>query len=113
MTSSFSPVIGDIMSLKFDVADRSYALSDQETAIFVQGLQVSADKASLQFKEIVAGRTRVLLKPDGNLLHDLHMWYHKGPFTADQFLGMIEYQKGISNEDWSKHMDSRVSVFKK
>lgn len=76
------------------------------------GLQISADKASLQFNEIVACRSLMLLKSDNGLRHEQSIWLSKGPFTSEQFLGMIKYKAGISNDEWYKHMNdsSLVSV---
>lgn len=104
MASPTTRIISECTHIKFDVGANSYSFLAEEAPGFVLGLQVSADKTSLQFKEVVACRALVLVQPENNLLHETSIWFHKGPFTSEQFLGMIKYEAGISNKEWLKHL---------
>lgn len=106
MSSPVPSVFSEYTHIKFDIADKSHCFLAETAYGFVIGLQTSADKTSLQFKEVVASRSLLLLKSDNNHRHEQAVWFNKGPFTCEQFLGLIKYKAGISNEEWFKHMNS-------
>ena len=91
MSSPAPILLSEYVHIKFDIAEKSYCFLAEEASGFVLGLQISADKASLQFMEVVACRSLILSKPDDNLRHEQTIWFNKGPFTSEQFLKMIKY----------------------
>lgn len=97
-------ILGEYTHIKFDVLDKSYQYLIEGTIGFVQGLEAFVDKTSLQFKEVVACRSMIYLKPDKNVRHEQAMWAHKGPFTFEQFLKIIQFNRGILNAEWYDHM---------
>jgi hypothetical protein len=109
MSGTAPKIIGEPAMIKFDLDDVCYIFPFEEVNAFVLGLQASADKASLQFKEVVASRSFVFVASNNAIGHKMSMWAHKGPFTLVQLLEMIKYKEGISSEEWYKHMDIVVS----
>jgi len=52
--------------------------------------------------DIVASRSIVILNDDSR--HEHTMCHCPGKFTSEQFLKMMHYEKGISNEAWFQHL---------
>lgn len=105
-------VISEYTHVKFDIAEKSYALRAEAIPEFVLSLAILADKASLKFSEVVACRSVVLVNPDNALRHEQAVWIDKGPFNSEQFLEMIKFKAGCLSDEWFKHMCNKVEVLR-
>lgn len=106
MTVKTTPGVSHAFAnIKFDYLEASYQAADIENAIgFIQGLMVSQDKAALIFKNVVLSRSTVSFRGDNTCQHSLCIGHGLGPFSSEQMLNMMQYDRTISNEDWLKHM---------
>ncbi len=124
MSIQLPNVLSEFTLVKFHVLDTPYTKSPSEAKAFAEGLLATAHASTLKFTEVIACRTLVVQNtfPDTRvqlqdrkavvleqnapkLQHSQHMCYLKGPLTPKEFIEMMQFKKGISNEVWSEYMD--------
>ncbi len=106
MTLVSETVLSDHAMIKFDVVDQHFVGTFEKAMGYVQGLQDSADKTNLLFKDVVASRSLVTSKKTGGIRHYHGKWYEEGPLRPEQILKIIQYKAGISNVEWLQHCQS-------
>lgn len=117
MTTS-GTVISTYCLVKWNVLDKSYSGYSDQAKAFAHGLLAADDKTQVVFTAVVLARTVLMaasdlkiVKADGQkqvkgLNHSLNLWIGGGPFTAKEFLEMMDFSSdAISSEDSVAFMD--------
>jgi hypothetical protein len=125
MSIKAQPVTSELAIIKFDVLGNSYAKTPTEAKAFTEALLATTHATTLKFTEVVSLRgivlqnttldaTRVkLAEPPASVVeqknpkmrHAQQVCHLKGPFSAQEFIQMMQIKENISIEAWEAHMD--------
>lgn len=106
MASPVPWIVSECDHLIFDVHGVRHCFPFESAKGFVLRLLQTSDKASLIFTNIIACRSTVIKKVDGNLKHEQTIWCAKSPFDTEQFLQIMNYHSGVLNDAWHQHLES-------
>jgi hypothetical protein len=128
MTTVISKVVSEYSLVTFDVQGDTYTKEPSEAIAFAEGLRtmlqrllVAPNAASLRFTNVVACRTLLLNNntdlrtrvtqgsiavdvQNSNMSHQLDVCRFKGPFSSQQFIQMMQFKKGITQDEWGAHL---------
>jgi hypothetical protein len=70
---------------------------------------IASKVTSLFFTNVSASRSRVT-GTGSDVQHEHRHWVDDGPFHPQDFLNMMQYERDISNANWSKHMNEKARI---
>ncbi|MGD2168697.1 MAG: hypothetical protein PVI40_00450 [Chlamydiota bacterium] len=107
-------IVSEDAQVVFKVRDQLKVLQFEEAFQYIQGLSDCLDNIAI--KDVVASRSIVILGSvvtQSNPLmmattfrNEHKMWAATGPFTSEQFLKMMQYERGISSDAWGNFLEA-------
>jgi hypothetical protein len=110
-----------VSNIKFDALGKTRSMDCEKALRFAKKKMESHPGSSLHFTNLVASRALVTV----SLKHEFHpapigprcdisvqtpikmsTWFSDGPFTANQFIKMMEFSTEASNSAWYDHLYS-------
>ena len=83
--------------VKFKYEGSNYQGSIDNVDKFLQALSLTIDKAALVFKDVIITHSVQTFNHD----HHLYLWHDKGPYSAEEILKMLKFDRTLTLKDWS------------
>lgn len=107
---SVSKVPVEETMVSFQVEGHSFSLPSKESEGFALGCLTIEGLREAQFTSISVERTIWMKISENTTLRDKRTWTSMGPFSPIQFKALMQFERGISNAAWEKHMNDSVAI---
>lgn len=92
--------------VKYEVFGNVVGAECNEALAAAEVLHASVqDKTSILYENVVAFRSTVD-QIDSTISNKVSLFICKGPFTSEEFMKMMKYDRSFSNENWRKYFKS-------
>jgi hypothetical protein len=125
MSITTPKIVDELTLVKFAALGTTYIKTAPEAKSFVEGFEKTTHAASLKFADLVISRSFlqqttpldqmkvtfegkkeiVINQTNSKVQHGQLMIHIKGPLTSKQFIQLMQFKEGISNEAWSEHIE--------